>query len=153
MCPSKLEVGDVLGERQLGDRELVLDRACLLLGDLGLEQVAHDPLRLVLALQRRRHDLVEGAAHAEELQLAHEVEDPCPVHHLAFHQPALLRRVVTGAVGGRLVPQPQRVRGDDRDRRPRIAATGEDVQDDVGRVDAVAQRLGAGGLDRRAARR
>ena len=46
------------------------------------------------------------------------------------------------------MPQPQRVRGDDRDRRHRITATGEDVQDDVGRVDAVLQRLGAGGLDR-----
>ena len=56
--------------------------------------------------------------------------------------------VVTGAVRRRLVPQPQRVAGDDRDRRHRITATGEDVQDDVGRVDAVLQRLGAGGLDR-----
>ena len=89
---STLEVGDVLRSRAAGDRELVLDRACLLLGNLGLEEFAHDPLRLVLALQRARHDLVEGAAHSEQLQLAHEVEDPCPVHHLEFHQPALLRR-------------------------------------------------------------
>ena len=31
------ELRDVLGERQLGDRDLVPDRARLLLGDLGLE--------------------------------------------------------------------------------------------------------------------
>ena len=32
------EVVDILGERQFGDGELILDRARLLLGDLGLEQ-------------------------------------------------------------------------------------------------------------------
>lgn len=31
------ELVDILGERQLGDGDLVLDRAGLLLGDLGLE--------------------------------------------------------------------------------------------------------------------
>jgi hypothetical protein len=36
----ELEVGEVLGERQLGDGELVLDRARLLLVDLGVEQAA-----------------------------------------------------------------------------------------------------------------
>src|SRR5208337_4335114 len=44
------EVLDVLGERQLGDGDLVLDRTRLLLGDLGGEQVADDALRLVLTL-------------------------------------------------------------------------------------------------------
>jgi hypothetical protein len=34
------EVVDVLGERQLGDRELVFDRASLLLRDLGLQEIA-----------------------------------------------------------------------------------------------------------------
>jgi hypothetical protein len=34
--------------RQLGDRHLVLDRARLLLGDLGLEQIADDALRGVV---------------------------------------------------------------------------------------------------------
>jgi len=29
------EVGDILGERQLGDGDLILDRTSLLLGDLG----------------------------------------------------------------------------------------------------------------------
>ena len=54
------ELVDVLGERQLGDGDLVLDRARLLLGDLGLQQVADDALRFVLALHRRGDDLVEG---------------------------------------------------------------------------------------------
>ncbi len=49
---SKLEVVDVLGERQLGDGDLVLDRARLLLGDLGRQQVADDALRLVRPLDR-----------------------------------------------------------------------------------------------------
>ena len=48
------EVAEVLGQRQPGGRHLVLDRARLLLGDLGGEQVADDPLRLVLALHRWR---------------------------------------------------------------------------------------------------
>jgi hypothetical protein len=40
----ELEVGEVLGERQLGDGELVLDRARLLLVDLGVEQITDDAL-------------------------------------------------------------------------------------------------------------
>jgi hypothetical protein len=51
------EVVDVLGQRQLGDRHLGLDRARLLLGDLGRDEVADHPLRLVLALHRRGEDL------------------------------------------------------------------------------------------------
>ena len=81
------EVGDVLGQGQLGDGDLVLDRARLLLGDLRGEQVADDPLRLVLALHRGGDDLVEGGLHAEELQLAHGGQDLG-----AFHHTALLRR-------------------------------------------------------------
>jgi hypothetical protein len=63
------EVGEVLGQRQPGDGHLVLDRARLLLGDLGGQQVADDPLRLVLALHRGGDDLVVGGLHAEQLQL------------------------------------------------------------------------------------
>ena len=48
------EVVEVLGERQLGDGDLVLDRARLLLRDLGAQQVADEALRLVLALERGR---------------------------------------------------------------------------------------------------
>ena len=80
------ELVDVLGERQLGDGDLVLDRARLLLGDLGLEQIADDRLWLVGALHGRLDDLVEGGLHAVELELAHGGEDL-----LAFHHTALLR--------------------------------------------------------------
>jgi hypothetical protein len=80
------EVGDILGERQLGDGDLILDRTSLLLGDLGGEQVADDALRLVLALHRRGDDLVEGGLHAIELELAHGGENL-----RAFHHTALLR--------------------------------------------------------------
>src|ERR1700704_6070150 len=78
--------GDVLGERQLGDGELVLDRARLLLVDLSIEQITDDALRLVLAFDSRGHDLVEGGLHAVELELAHEVEELG-----SFHQLVLLR--------------------------------------------------------------
>src|SRR5690349_21975672 len=71
----ELEVVEVLGERQLGNGELVLDRACLLLADLGGEQFADDALGLMLAFDSGGHDLVEGSLHAEELELAHEVEE------------------------------------------------------------------------------
>src|SRR5437660_12336464 len=60
----ELEVLKVLGKRQLGDGELVLDRTGLLLVDLGVEQVADNALRFVLALDGSRHDLVEGSLHA-----------------------------------------------------------------------------------------
>ena len=69
------EVGDVLGERQPGDRHLVLDGARQLLVDLGLEQVSDETLGFVLALDGGGDDLVEGGAHAEELQRSHHVED------------------------------------------------------------------------------
>ena len=82
----ELEVVEVLGERQLGDSELVFDRASLLLVDLGGEQVADDALRFVLAFDRGGHDLVEGGLHAMELKFAHEVEELG-----SFHQTVLLR--------------------------------------------------------------
>jgi hypothetical protein len=44
----KREVGEILSERQLGDGELLLDRARLLLADLGVEQIADDALGFVL---------------------------------------------------------------------------------------------------------
>jgi len=82
----ELEVIEVFGERQLGDGELVLDRARLLLIDLGVEQIADDPLRLMLAFDSGGHDLVEGSLHAVELEFAHEIEELS-----AFHQMVLLR--------------------------------------------------------------
>ncbi len=74
-CAIELEVVDVLGEWKLSDGELVLDRSCLLLADLGGEQIADNALRLMLALDGGRHDLVEGGLHSVELELTHEVED------------------------------------------------------------------------------
>src|SRR5438270_849716 len=77
--PAKSNSSRSLGQRQLGDGELVLDRAGLFLRDLGAEQVADDARRLVPALDAARHHLVprvragrcprtgSGGAHAEEL--------------------------------------------------------------------------------------
>jgi hypothetical protein len=83
----KGEAVEVLGEWQFGNRHLVLDRARLLLGDLGGEQLADDARRGVTALDRGRHHLVVGRPHAEELELCHQLEDGA-----AVHQPALRRR-------------------------------------------------------------
>ena len=78
------EVVEVLGERQLGGRDLILDRPRLLLRDLGAQEVADEALRLVLALERGRERLVVGGLHAVELQLAHHVEDFGPLHRQAL---------------------------------------------------------------------
>ena len=81
------EVVDILGQRQLGDGQLVLDRPRLLLGDLGPQQIADDARRLALALDAGRHHLVVGGAHAVQLERGHQVEDLG-----ALHQPALRKR-------------------------------------------------------------
>ena len=83
----EVEVLDVLGQRQLGDADLVLDGAGLLLADLGAQQVADQALRLVLALDGGGEQLVEGGLHAVELELAHGGQDLG-----AFHHRLLLRR-------------------------------------------------------------
>jgi hypothetical protein len=62
-CSVEGKVVDILGERQLGDGQLVSDRARLLLRDLGLEQIADKPLRLVLALDRGGQGLVIGPSY------------------------------------------------------------------------------------------
>jgi hypothetical protein len=82
----ELEVGEVLGQRQLGDGELVLDRTGLLLVDLGGEQIADDVLGFVLAFDGGRHDLVEGGLHAVELKLAHEIEDLGSFHQFVLRR-------------------------------------------------------------------
>ncbi len=46
--------------RENHDGELVLDRAGLLLVDLGVEQVADNALEFVLTLHGSRYNLVEG---------------------------------------------------------------------------------------------
>ena len=75
------EVLDVLGQRQLGDGDLVLDGARLLVGDLRGQQVADDALGLMLALHRGGDDLVEGRLHAIEPELAHGGQDLGSLHH------------------------------------------------------------------------
>jgi hypothetical protein len=69
------ELVDLFGERHPRDGHLVLDRAGLLLGEFGREQVADDPLRLMLALHRGGDDVVVAGLHAEQLQRAHRTQD------------------------------------------------------------------------------
>jgi hypothetical protein len=64
----------------------IISRARLLLANLGVEQITDDALGLMLAFDSSGHDLIEGGLHAEELELAHEVEELS-----AFHQIVLLR--------------------------------------------------------------
>jgi hypothetical protein len=66
--------------------ELVFDRPGLLLVDLGVQQVPDDALGFVLALDRGRHDLVEGSLHAVELELAHEIEELGSFHQLVLRR-------------------------------------------------------------------
>ena len=47
------------------------------------------------------------------------------------------------------MPKPQRIRREDGRRRSGVALAREDVDDHIGRVDALGHRLGTGGLDRR----
>jgi hypothetical protein len=54
----------------------------------------------------------------------------------------------SGRNGDRRVSQPQRVRGQDGRRWPRIAAPRQNVEDDIGGMDAVGERFGAGRLHR-----
>ena len=59
-----VQVGQLLGERQLGERHLVVDRAGVLGRDLGLQQRRNDALDALAALRTGRDDLVVGGAHA-----------------------------------------------------------------------------------------
>src|SRR5690554_4215857 len=93
----EVEVVDVLGQRQLGDRHLVLDRPRLLLTDLVLEEVADQPLRLVLALHGGGDDLVIGTAHAVELELAHGLENFGTLHQIALLRLSYRVQSATGA--------------------------------------------------------
>ena len=71
----EVEVGQLLGHRQAGDGHPALDRARLLLGDLGLQQLADDLLRRVAALEPVGDDIVEGGGHARQLERAHHLQD------------------------------------------------------------------------------
>src|SRR5919106_4686409 len=97
----EVEVVDVLGQRQLGDRHLVLDRPRLFLVDLGLEEIADHPLRLVLPFHGCGDDLVVGAAHAKELELAHGFEDFGTLHQIALLRLSYRVQSATGAHASR----------------------------------------------------
>jgi hypothetical protein len=98
----------------------------------------------MLAFERGSEGLVVGAPHPVELEAAHHVED-----FGSFHRLRAPELIVSGAIGDRRVPEPQRVGRHDRHRRSRIAPAREDVEDHVSRMDALGERLMAGGLDRR----
>src|SRR6187200_2206654 len=49
---------------------------------LGDEQIADNALRLVLAFDGGRHDLIVGGLHAIELEFAHEVEELSSFHQM-----------------------------------------------------------------------
>ena len=76
----EVEVVDVLGQRQLGDGQLIFDRARLLFGDLGAEQIANDARRFVPALDAGGHHLVIGRSHPVELEARHQLENFGALH-------------------------------------------------------------------------
>lgn len=80
----EVEVVDVLGQRQLGDGELVFDGAGLLLRYLGLQEITDNPGRLVLVLAllaELRLLRTQDLAHhfARDLQLAADRLDRLPL--------------------------------------------------------------------------
>src|SRR5271170_2770859 len=93
----ELEVVDILGERQLGDRELISDRTRVLLRYLRLEQIADEPLRLMLALERSGVNLVVGALHAVELEFTHHFDDFGSLHGQALLSWSYRAQSATGA--------------------------------------------------------
>ena len=67
----------------------------MLLGDLGLWQVANDVLNGMLALEGVGNDLIIGVTHAGELQLGHQADDIMALdHHAALRTGT--RRGLTG---------------------------------------------------------
>jgi hypothetical protein len=79
----EVKVVDVLGQRQLGDSQLVLDRARLLLGDLSAQEIADNAWRLVPALDAGGHHLIVGRSHTVELERRHELENVGALHQEA----------------------------------------------------------------------
>jgi hypothetical protein len=69
-----------LARGNFGDGQLVLDRARLLLRDLGLEQIAREALWFVLPLERRGEDLVVGVLHPKQFEFAHQIENFGSLH-------------------------------------------------------------------------
>src|ERR1700683_1962848 len=93
----ELEVVEILGERQLGEGELISDRTRVLLRYLRLEQIADEPLRLMLALERRGVNRVVGALHAVELDFPHHFDDFGSLHGQALLSWSYRAQSATGA--------------------------------------------------------
>ena len=75
-----IEIGQLLGRRQLGGRHLVLDGARLLVGDLGLQQRTDDLLQRMTALEPVGEDVIVGGAHACKLQRRHHRQHIMTLH-------------------------------------------------------------------------
>lgn len=76
----KVERRNFLGQRQLGDRHLIFDRARLLLIDLGLQQIADHAAWAMLSLYRIGDHLIIGVPHARELERPHHLQDLVAFH-------------------------------------------------------------------------
>ena len=79
----EVEAGEFLGQRQLGRSQAVTDRADLLFRDLGLQQVAENPLDRMLAADGVGHDLVIGGPHSGQMQVRHHRQQLMPFHDKA----------------------------------------------------------------------
>src|SRR5271165_2375126 len=99
--------------------------------------------RLMLALDRCGERFVVGAPHPIELEAAHHIEDFGSSHEL--RAPEL---IVAGAVGRRRMEQTQRGRRLDWLQWPWVALASQNVEDDVGGMDALGERLNASRLNR-----
>jgi hypothetical protein len=127
------EVIEVLGERQPGGGDLILDRPRLLLRDLGAQEVADEALRLLLALERGRERLMRQRPSCRRAS----ARPSC--RGLAFTPSSgAPYGVVAGAVGDRRMAQAERGGSVDRRRRPGIAPPRQNVEDDIGRMNLVA---------------
>ena len=71
--------------------------------------------------------------------------------HLWLTVPQAVVAVIAGAIGDWQVLQPQRIGGQNRYSRIGITAPRQDIENDVGGMDAVGQGFGAGHLDSRQA--
>ena len=65
------KVGQFLGHRQMSCPDLVANRARLLLGEFGLEQIAEQILKGALAADGVAQNFVEDGAHAGQMKLQH----------------------------------------------------------------------------------
>ena len=88
------------------------------------------------------HDLVEGSLHAVELEFAHEVED------LGVPSDDPPEVVVAGTIGDRCMTERQCGRRHDVGRWGGFTLTGQDIENDIGGMDAVTERLGTGRFHR-----